>query len=203
MSGEWNEILEGGLNQALAKRLGMQTGSPSPVIMPEMGAALVLENDRPEWAWLKQDIYCSARSSQAAVAAQFTIAALCNPTGSGIVAVVELIETTPAASTGLIKVRDGGAVAGTLVTSAVRDARGIPIGGTARGACVMTVSTLAGATPEAAVAWFPASASYAFAQPIVLRPGSHVLVELATANIASNSVAFHWHERAGLPGELG
>lgn len=200
----WNEILEGGLNQALAKRLGMQTASPSPSVSPEIMAGLTLENDRPEWGYLKGEVLGSARAAQVAVAAQFSFGALSNPTGSNLIVVIEKIEVQcPAGSAAIFRVRPVGSVAGTPVTPQVRDTRWIIGTGAARTAANMSVGTAAGLGLEAPFAWAEVGSRYEYNRPVILRPGSSCVIELGTANVGCNNFAFHWRERGALPGELG
>jgi hypothetical protein len=49
----FNGINEGGLNNILSQRLGVKGSSAAPAVAPEVFPCLTLENDRPEWSWLK------------------------------------------------------------------------------------------------------------------------------------------------------
>ena len=57
----------------------------------EIFPMVVLENDRPEWAFLCGNKIASGRNTDGAVAAQFSHVGLHNPAGSGIMAVCEQI----------------------------------------------------------------------------------------------------------------
>lgn len=199
----WNEILEGTLNQLLAKRLGMQTGSPAPSVSPELQGSLVLESDRPEYSALKGELLAGARSAQAAVAAQFSFAALSNPTNSGLIVTVLRTMVTPAASVALYRVRPVGSVAGTPVNTQVRDTRWIQGSGSARAAATMTVGTVAALGLEVPFAWSNSATFFDLDEAVILRPGSSLVVELAAANVDLVNCTFLWRERAALPGELG
>jgi len=47
-----NEIQVGRFNGILHKLLAMKEGAPAPTLAPEILAAIVLEADRPEYAFL-------------------------------------------------------------------------------------------------------------------------------------------------------
>lgn len=56
-------------------------------LAPEISPVFVLEQERPEWEFLKNAKLCTSQFSVTPVAAQFPQARLRNPPGSGIVAV--------------------------------------------------------------------------------------------------------------------
>lgn len=198
----WNEILEGGLNQLLAKRLAMQTGSPTPSISPELGAGLILENDRSEYGYIKGELLAAGRSGASAVVGQFGYVGVTNPANSGILATVERINWQFGASHGFVKAR-ALTLAGAPVTSGVRDTRWMPNVGTARPVCVVSAGTTAAAAPEPVLDYlFPTNYGERTTE-YVLRPGTHLLVELEVANIVLPTVTFVWRERMAAPGELG
>lgn len=87
----YNEILEGGLNSALTKRLGMQTASPSPALVPEIAPGLTLESDRPEWGFLKGEIRYAQSADVTSGVGLFPTIQLINPFRSGVLAVIEQI----------------------------------------------------------------------------------------------------------------
>lgn len=200
----WNEILEGGLNQLLAKRLGMQVGSPTPAVSPEMQASLVLENDRPEWSYYKQELLMSGRAAVAAVAAQFSFVALSNPANSNVLCVVTEVRTRLGASNGFMRLRNFTA-AGAPATPSVRDGRQIaPFPSTAaRGACNLTAGTAAAASPEP-VLWYPqATLLDIWENAIILRPSQQLEIIHEVAFTALPDVGMTWRERGANSGELG
>ncbi len=51
----YNQIMESGINRTLMNRLNMTGDSPSPALMPELSAGIIVESDRPEYKrWLGQ-----------------------------------------------------------------------------------------------------------------------------------------------------
>jgi len=84
-----NELQVGRFNAILTKLLSMKEGAPSPILAPEIIPTVVLENDRPEWAFLFGGRLGAAGLEQVAVALEFPAVQLFNPVGSGILMVVE------------------------------------------------------------------------------------------------------------------
>ena len=193
----FNALGEFALNQALAKRLTTPGPAPSPTVEPAIFPALVLENDRPEWGWLKGEIPASGRSSQIAVAGQFSCASLLNPVNSKLLIVVEAFEFNAGGSAGVFKITQQ-ALAGTPVTVGSRDSRvpGLRVAGQ------MSIGTVGGLAPEAPLGWTVSGGAGVFTSPIVLAPGWSFRWELATVNIAMNNAGIYWRERPAQPGEL-
>lgn len=197
----FNQLGEFGLNQLLARRLTTPGPAPSPTLEPALFPCVVLESERPEWAYLKGERLGAGRSAQGAVAAQFSCFAILNPTGSNMVVTVKRTAITTGASSALVKIT-AQQLAGAPVTAAPRDSRWSL--GTSLGRPVATLSagTVAGAAPEAPIAWCNSNASLELLEPIVLTPGWSLRIEQATANIALNNGEFQWSERTAQPGEI-
>lgn len=81
----YNAIQERGLNRLLQQRLTMLDSAPAPALVPEIGAQLVLETDRPEWRRWKDEIYISTRTLVNAVALEYGSMWIPAPTGRVIV----------------------------------------------------------------------------------------------------------------------
>lgn len=198
----FNEVLEGGLNKLLTRRLAMQTGSPAPAVQPELVPGLVLENDRLEYSWAKGELLASGRVGAGAVAGQFGFAQLTNPAGSGIIATVTGIQWQFGASNGFLKIRVSGATGGPVVAS-VRDSRWIQEGNTtARPTCGITGGTAAAASPEPVLDYLGPTNPLSRDDGWILRPGTCLWIELEVANIVLASTTFVWRERVASPGEL-
>jgi len=198
----WNEILEGSLNQLISRRLGMQGGSPAPAVTPELGCGLVLENDRPEWSWLKGENLLSARGGAAAVAAQFGFCSISNPPNSGIICTVERIVWQSLASNMFVKMLPLGSETGTPVNPGVRDGRWRQGISTARGACNITAGTTPAASPETVLDYLHANANDSRGTAYILRPNQSLRVECEVANIVLANITFVWRERGANSGEL-
>lgn len=84
-----NEIQNGRVNALLTKLLSMKEGSPAPTLAPEVISALVLESDRPEWAFLKGERLGIGGTTLAAGGAGInSYVAIVNPLGSGVLGVI-------------------------------------------------------------------------------------------------------------------
>ncbi len=87
----FNEIQVGRYNAILHKLLDMKEGAPAPQLSADVVPALVLEQERPEWAFLSGEKLMSGYTSQAASAGNVCNVQLWNPGGSGVLCVVEQI----------------------------------------------------------------------------------------------------------------
>lgn len=118
-----NEILSPGFNSILHKLLNMKEGAPSPQLSPEIMAAIVLEADRPEYAFLSGGRLCAGFVSSAAAAGLRSACILRNSVGSNVLAVVEyaLAFGTGAQPVYTGLVITGGTVATTLWSRDLRD----------------------------------------------------------------------------------
>jgi len=195
----WNEILEGSLNQLIAKRLGMQVGAPAPAVTPEIGCNITLESDRVEWGYLKGELLCGAQGLAPAVAGNFSQWNLVNPANSGSLFIIERIGWQMSGANGLMYVRPGSAP-GTLITPAARDSRWNLIRPTA----TCNVGSAAAAPPEAVIdrLWAGATPSDRRGVDIVLKPNSFLQVQGDVINQSLFCIV-QWRERGALPGELG
>lgn len=68
----YNQIQERGLNRVLQQRLTMLGDAPAPALVPELGANLVLEIDRPEWGRWKGEYPFSVATAVTAAAAEYS-----------------------------------------------------------------------------------------------------------------------------------
>lgn len=195
----WNEILEGGLNQLLAKRLAMQTGSPTPSISPELGAGLILENDRAEYGFLKGEVLMSGYGEAAAVAGELSYTAIVNPATSGVLATVTGIQTISAV--GQVWFRTG-STPGTLGRSQARDFRWPSAVGNFNSALQLVTGSSIALPPTGFLKSFGTSGFLQFFSELVVSPGSALIIYGTTAN-QPITVNLDWRERAILPGELG
>lgn len=89
----------GSLTQLLMRRLNMTGNAPVPVLMPELGANLVLESDRPEWGWAKEEFHFAGGLIINAVAAERGILWLPQLTTQDyVITITEITATFTAAS---------------------------------------------------------------------------------------------------------
>ena len=195
----FNEILEGGLNQLITGRLGMKGGAAAPAVAPELFPTLNLENDRPEWGYLKGELLAAKQVFVAAVAAQFGAAQIYIPSGNNLIAVIENISPLVASTANISRIVGiGGGVAGwAAATVATRDFRWP---GERTGVVVETRTGVANPSTFPQLAQM-SSASGQFNQPIVIAPGTGVVVACTVVNQVL-SFNLSWRERPALPGEL-
>ncbi len=88
MSGIYNEMQEGGYNEVLSRRFNMKISAPAPALVPEVGAGIIVENDRFEWGFLKRENAYSLQGFQAAVVGQKSFVRLSN-ISSNTIAVID------------------------------------------------------------------------------------------------------------------
>ncbi len=195
----FNEINEGGLNRILSQRLGMKGSSAAPACAPELFPGLTLENDRPEWGFLKGELLASKQVFVAAVAAQFAQAQLYLPSTSNLIVTVESIVNLTANVANVARgVGIGGGLGGwSAATVGTRDFRW---NGERTGAVHETRSGAANPTTFPNIAQL-ASNGIEIKTPIVIVPGTALCIFNTTLN-QTMSFTIAWRERVALPGEL-
>lgn len=199
----FDQIGEGGLDQVLAKRLLTPGGAVAPTVAPELFPNLTLENDRPEWGYLKGEYPCSfSRNPPAPVNVQYVL--LTNLAGSGMLAVVQRIQAVVSAGLTTLYVVPTGSIASGIsnVAGMFRDGRATAFAGgvfTKRSVLVTQVADAAASSvaPHAR----STGLTFDYRDPIILSPGTSVI--LMGSNVAATMVAdFAWTERRANPGEL-
>lgn len=182
-----NEIQAARFNDLLHKLLGMKEGAPSPQISPEIQPVIVLENDRPEYDFLRNVRRgASAGSTSSSAAAKFQQLSVVNPAGSGVIAVVTDINVMNSAHAPLVDVRLGCTVgAATGGTSRNLDLR---FGNQALATSVFVEEVAAITGVVAYRARGPANASLFIPLTIVLGPGNSVFFVDITASAAAGEI---------------
>lgn len=189
-----SQIQTGRYSDLLRRFLGMKgVTDVSAELSPEISPILVLETERPEWEFLKNEKLMSAVFALGGVVAENTVFRLRNPTGSGVVAVIARIEFSTDATTAFIVERDddNGNLA-TVTPTVSRDTR-LP---------VLNASVLVASGDTNVVlsgeSWLTgrtiANVTNQFPAPFVLTAGN----EIDIASIATNVVVrgfVHWRER--------
>lgn len=195
----FNEILEGGLNQLLTRRLGMKLGSPAPAVAPEVFPTMNLENDRPEWGFIKGEQLLGYSAALAAgTATDYGMGWLINSANSGMIITITKIGSYTTGNH--IRIRtarsvDAGSVVGTLRSAGRMDTRWAGLG-------TLTIRTTASVLPVLAYQEIgQATNQIAFEEPIVLAPGTtcHFYGEALATSLTFDIC---WRERVALPGEL-
>lgn len=199
----FNEIAEQGqLSQLLQRRLNMLGAAPAPALMPEIAPCLTLENDRPEWGWLKGENLKSRAIDVAAVVGQHSMCQLYIPSTTRAIAVIESIEARAAVSFNVAHaVGIGGGTTGwTPITAISRDTRNLNRQGDL--AILETRQNAALPTFHGVIAQINTGGSRDLREPIVVSPGEAIVIYTISTNVAL-SINLHWRSRAALPGELG
>lgn len=206
---EFNEVLEGSLNQILIRRLAMQGQSAAPAVAPELFPVLTLENDRPEWGLLKGEQLCGSAAVRAGAVGEYAWSALNLHTDfDSMVAVVTQAKATLLGTTGIGLFVYSASPAGTLAGpfGALRDLRtqvGATFGARKPAATHYNGTTSSAVNASARQVDIGYGAVGAVVQcdvPIILGKGMFLFFFADTANIG-HSASFQWYERALQAGE--
>lgn len=203
----YNEILDGELNQLLVRRLGMHGGAPAPALFPEISPSLVLENDRPEWSFLKNERLFGICDLQVGAAGEQTVGTLFNPAGSGVLAVVTRVSMSHNVASRILLSIDNGINLGDFDTTHLPQPRdGRQPFGVSTGATLFVGSgdLVGGFNPPNPLHVFQPVAggiTEVYDQPIVLTPGTGLFWDTDTNNVQVR-FGFAWRERRALGVEL-
>ena len=203
---QYNSLLAARYAGAINRQFGEDVRVDT--ITPELTMIVVLENDRPENAFLRDEFLYAQGVNQAAVAGLVDGVQLRNPLGSNLIATVTAIGWTTSAVSEIVVTMSPSQATDLLVAlnGKARDTRNdtnIPsILATSR--CVVSKDTTVGSFPnlleqQTAPATSPQSALCAV--PLILAPGGAVRIVTTAVNIGID-VSFAWRERVALPGEL-
>lgn len=195
----YDEIGEYGLNQVLTKRLTTPGGSVAPTVAPELFPNLVLENDRPEWGWLKGERTAACFLTRAAVAGQFGAAQLYLPSTAQTIAVVTSIKSANSNEINLARlVGIGGGLAGwSALTPGTTDFRWPA---TQTQVLVETTANAVQPSQHATLGRLNATNTGHYGN-IVIAPGTALGFVTNAVNLAL-WVIVTWYERPVQPGEL-
>jgi len=195
----FDEIGEYALDQVLTRRLTTPGGSVAPTVAPELFGTLVLENDRPEWGYLKGERYCARSFFKAAVAAQYNMFQFYLPTTAKELVVIELIQNRTAQSDQVARmVGIGGGLGGwAAVATATRDTR---YNGDRTSLIVESNNNVALPTRFQTM-WQFSSTATPMDAPIIIAPGGCLCISSNGLN-TDLSVNVAWRERGAQPGEL-
>lgn len=187
------------MSQVLQRRLNMLGAAPAPALMPEVAPCLTLEDDRPEWGWLKGERRMQRLVSINAVAGQFGAAQLYIPSTTRVIAVVNHIRVFNANIVNITRLQGiaGGIAGWAAVATTSVDFRW----GAQGSACLLeTVNNAAQPAGNGIIGRFNAL-GMTLNQPIVIAPGTALGIY---ADVVNQIVLFEigWYERPALPGEL-
>ncbi len=168
--------------------------TPGRELIPDLNAAFVLENDRPEWAFLKGERLYMGQLILAAVALEFGQVRVRNPFRSGMISIISFMQASDHSGAGRVEIRRGctlGAQTAGLITP--RDGRygqlqvATIIEGETAPALTGTVTFISHIPLANTIAPIPV--------PIVLAPGHDIFVVNPSVN-ATTAVSIVGYERA-------
>jgi len=192
-------IGEYGLNELLARRLTTPGGSVSGTVAPELFPVLTLENDRPEWSYLKSEGLYGRSIGVSAVAGQFSMAQIYLPTTARSLVVITGIQNWAANNISIARLVgiSGGLGGWAARVTCARDTRR---NGNGSAATLETNANVAQPTNFGDFATlFGANARYT--APIVIAPGGAIGIFPTVVNSALTA-SIEWYERPAQPGEL-
>jgi len=195
----YNGVGESGLSQLLTKRLTTPGGSDAPAVAPELFPVLALENDRPEWGYLKGEGHYAVYIAVGAVAAEYGMAQLYLPTTARTIAVVTEISSPDALAknVGMATGISGGIAGWAAGTTLNMDSRRRGQGGAVLYENNTDVAQPAvhGRAAQLTVA------GQSVRGPFILAPGGCLMIYSVTVN-QSMLANVRWYERPAEPGEL-
>lgn len=120
-----SQIQTGRFSNLMRRYLGMKgVTEVTPELAPEISPVFILESQRPEWEFLKNEKLMSFVFGGVGVAAQNAVARLRNPPGSGVVATITAIRmVTDTLSIGLVSRDDDQGNLVTVLPTVSRDTR--------------------------------------------------------------------------------
>lgn len=199
-----NEVQVGRFNGILHKLFAMKEGAPAPVLMPELLAGIILENDRPEYHFLAGAHLGMGGISSSGVVGELSFGLLANPVDSGALVILERFYSSVTAGSTIFWQVFAGVAPGTATARNTRDTRltinlaaGQQTGlvGTVRfGSSAVSLITAAGGMYRAV------TDAYQEELVVILAPGTYIIWEDNTAN---EGLVMHyiWRERALEPSE--
>jgi hypothetical protein len=203
---KFNELLAARYNDFISALLGLQEQEGVRTVAPEMMPVMIAEGERPEHSFLKAEKKAWGGTTSPAVAAQFSLIQLLNPTGSNLIVTVEKASVGLAAAgqvrAGILFPR------GTVLTNdqgnvGARDTRWLdPASISGKVAVkILTDSTAAPSIYAGGPTYrIPAGQMLELGKDVILLPGYSYLLQHTTVNVAMDG-AFEWRERAVLPEE--
>ena len=195
----FNGLGEGGLNRLLSRRLNIPGNPPAPSVEPALFAGLTLENDRPEWSFLKGEALFGAYVSVALVAAQYPMVQLYLPTTARSIAVITLLQNASTQQLAVARlVGISGSLAGWTARNTLnRDTRANAVGG----ACRLEINNnVAQPTNHGTLHYFQ-SLQNALISPLVLAPGGAIAIYGSTLGTPLE-INIGWYERPAEISEL-
>jgi len=189
------------LERKLRSIVGVQGSNPLPELADVINGLVVLENDRPEWAFAGGEVRASGLVQFFPNAANTNSAQLRNPVDSGVLVIVERVQVSYPAVAAVTRLWEAFSVAdfATLFTANVvnRDTRGLKTVGDSVAAILSGVSQVApaGSGRQFGQVQVPAGGFFdVWPGPTMLAPGTAIMLDEGVLNMAVN-FTFSWRER--------
>lgn len=195
----YNQAAEFGLQQLITRRLTTPGGLPAPTVAPEMFPVISLENDRPEWGFLKGERHMTGFYQGGPTVGNFEGVELRNPAGSGVIVVVNRIVTIAAADTRYY--RAAAPIAGLLGGTAPMDLRDPMPGANINGIATIAGAAAPGLPPGGLMRRVEQGGYVEHRENWVLPPNTALQVYVGATNLLL-TCWFNWTERGAQPGEL-
>jgi len=194
-----NKIGIGSFDQLLGRAFSVPQpeGGICPEFSPEISPVIVLENDRAEWCYLKNEKCCAANVNVPANAGQIGMVRFRNPTTSGALMVITNINVSPVSVAALMLVIITlGKAAGDLATgSGTKEARDSRLFGN-KPSALLTYDNTGAAASGTTVEFGSSSQGFyqASSPPFVVAPGGSVDIQLNVSNLQA-FFNLQWSER--------
>lgn len=199
-----NQIQGGRWDKFLRRLFPIKDRSIAPILASELVGQVVVQEWSTEMYKLRGDNLAVAMGAIGPIALEFSHIKIRNPQLSGNLVIVERLMITTGANLTVVAAFEGIEIAGfTPIATSFRDSRSNSatlVGNTV--AVVSTNTDLAQLGGTAVARWQVLSTdSKESAFPLVLGPGSGMIIRAATVNIGLRVTLF-WRERVAEPSEL-
>lgn len=193
--------VEVGRYSSLVRRFLSMKGSEFvlPEMSPEISAVFVLESQRPDWFFLKNERLVGASAVSTSGASAGPTFRVRNPLGSGVIATIESIwfSHSDTRTTELNHVQVNAQLASANVDPVARDSRQLTVIGGTNSALLASLLTTGGAAGDRLwVGEVAANVVTRIELPIVLAPG--FAIDLGSTNVGATTIsaAIWWCERS-------
>ncbi len=195
-----SRIQTGRFSQLLRRFLDQKgTEVVASELSPEISPVFILENDRPDWLFLKGERLLSFSTQSVSVATLGPTFRLRNPPDSGMLGTVSLV-TWSSDTVGAASIRitiSNNDLAGGFIASTARDGRNLQSLGINKAAMIVSFNaTIAPVGDLMFTTRVPIDIPFFFSEPVVLSPGRALDVGGITNQSEGVFGSMHWTERA-------
>ena len=199
-----NQIQGGRWDKFLRRLLPIKDRSVAPILASELVGQIVVQEWEPEFFWLRDDYLATGSARQSSVAAEISHCKLRNPDNSGNLVVLEELWIRTAADMLVDLAHSSVTIAGFVnQATAFRDLRKSALTAVDSTVGQVSINSDPVALGGGAIARLAIETllSKEVKFPVILPPGSELIVRGLTVNVGLN-VTFIWRERIAEPSEL-